>query len=84
MIPKEWVKLSRLQKSMLGAFIGASSAGMWLVVDLLLPEPIGDYLLFLIMGVVNTVIGWQFGRLVGKQKEPVARQSEDSLKTSDI
>jgi len=69
---------------MLGAFIGASSAGMWLVVDLLLPEPIGDYLLFLIMGVVNMVIGWQVARLVGKQKESPTLDGKESLNTSDI
>ena len=76
--------MSRIQKSMLGAFIGASSAGMWLVVDLLLPEPIGDYLLFLIMGIVHMVIGWQVARLVGKQKESQSVEGQESLKTSDI
>ncbi|WP_099352775.1 hypothetical protein [Fredinandcohnia onubensis] len=76
--------MSRIQKSMLGAFIGASSAGMWLVVDLLLPEPIGDYLLFLIMGIVHMVIGWQVARLVGKQKESPSVEGQESLKTSDI
>ncbi|RFB11516.1 hypothetical protein DZB84_20075 [Bacillus sp. HNG] len=76
--------MSRIQKSMLGAFIGASSAGMWLIVDLLLPEPIGDYLLFLIMGVVHTVIGWQIARLAGKQKESSSPKTSESLKTSDI
>ncbi|WP_010285136.1 hypothetical protein [Bacillus timonensis] len=76
--------MSRIQKSMLGAFIGASSAGMWLVVDLLLPEPIGDYLLFLIMGVVHMVIGWQVARLVGKHKERSIRETSNSIKTSDV
>ncbi|MFS0820936.1 hypothetical protein [Bacillus sp. 1P02SD] len=76
--------MSRIQKSMLGAFIGASSAGMWLIVDLLLPDPIGDYLLFLIMGVVHTVIGWQVARLVGKQKESSLPKTSENLKTSDI
>ncbi|MEH7235909.1 hypothetical protein [Bacillus sp. JJ1562] len=76
--------MSRIQKTMLGAFIGASSAGMWLIVDLLLPDPIGDYLLFLIMGVVHMVIGWQVARLVGKQKESRSRKNSESLKTSDI
>ncbi|THE12094.1 hypothetical protein E1I69_12125 [Bacillus timonensis] len=76
--------MSRIQKSVLGAFIGASSAGMWLIVDLLLPEPIGDYLLFLIMGVVNMVIGWQVARLVGKHKENSLPKTSENLKTSDI
>lgn len=76
--------MSRIQKSMLGAFIGASSAGMWLIVDLLLPEPIGDYLLFLIMGVVHMVIGWQVARLVGKQKGSQIHETSENIKTSDI
>ncbi len=75
--------MSRIQKSMLGALIGASSAGMWLVVDLLLPEPIGDYLLFGIMGVVHMVIGCQVARLLGKKKESPSPKAK-SLKTSDI
>jgi hypothetical protein len=74
--------MSRTQKSLIGAIIGASSAGMWLIVDLLLPEPIGDYLLFIIMGVVNMVIGWQFGRLVGKEKEKPVLEVSDNLKPS--
>ncbi|MEI2401182.1 hypothetical protein, partial [Paenibacillus phytohabitans] len=69
--------------SLLGAFIGASSAGMWLIVDLLLPEPIGDYLLFGIMGVVHMVIGWEVARLIGKQKDSPL-PAEESLKISDI
>lgn len=76
--------MSRIQKSILGAFIGVSSAGMWLIVDLLLPEPIGDYLLFLIMGIVHMVIGWQVARLVGKHKEGPSVEGQESLKTSDI
>jgi hypothetical protein len=53
-------------KAIIGAIIGASTAGIWLTFDLILPEPIGDYLLFILMGLVNLVIGWQVGRLVGK------------------
>jgi hypothetical protein len=53
-------------KSVIGAIIGCATAGGWLVVDLLLPEPIGDYLLFILMGVVNMAIGWQVGRLLTK------------------
>jgi hypothetical protein len=53
-------------KAILGAIIGASTAGIWLTFDLVLPEPIGDYLLFILMGLVNMVIGWQIGRSVGK------------------
>ncbi|WP_047981928.1 hypothetical protein [Ornithinibacillus contaminans] len=55
------------RKAVYGAIIGASTAGGWLVVDLLLPEPIGDYLLFGLMGITNMAIGWQVGRSLGKQ-----------------
>jgi hypothetical protein len=53
-------------KAIIGAIIGAATAGLWLTIDLVLPEPFGDYLLFILMGLVNMVIGWQIGRLVGK------------------
>ncbi len=55
-------------KAIIGAIIGAATAGGWLIVDLLLPEPIGDYLLFLLMGVFNMGIGWQVGRLMEKKR----------------
>lgn len=53
-------------KAIMGAIIGASTAGIWLTLDLLLPEPIGDYLLFILIGLVNMVIGWQIARIIGK------------------
>jgi len=56
-----------LHKAVMGAIIGAATAGVWLSLDLILPEPYGDYLLFILMGLVNMVIGWQVGRLVGKK-----------------
>ncbi|MEO2077688.1 MAG: hypothetical protein ABGX20_20330 [Bacillus sp. (in: firmicutes)] len=58
--------MSRYLKSVMGMMIGGATAGGWLLVDLLLPDPIGDYLLFILMAVVNMVIGWQVGRLFGK------------------
>ncbi|MGC4376606.1 hypothetical protein WD019_06635 [Fictibacillus sp. Mic-4] len=61
--------MNRYMKSVIGAMIGCSTAGWWLLVDLLLPDPIGDYLLFILMGLVNMVIGWQVAKLVGKTKE---------------
>jgi hypothetical protein len=56
-------------KSVLGAIIGAATTGIWLGVDLLTPEPIGDYLLFSLLGITNVVIGWQVGRLTVKSGE---------------
>jgi hypothetical protein len=61
--------MNRYLKSVLGAVIGAATTGLWLGVDLLTPEPIGDYLLFSLIGISNVVIGWQVGRLVGKSRE---------------
>ncbi len=61
--------MNRYFKSVIGAVIGAATTGVWLGVDLLTPEPIGDYLLFSLMGLSNVVIGWQVGRLVGKSQE---------------
>ncbi|WP_085991315.1 hypothetical protein [Oceanobacillus senegalensis] len=55
-------------KAIIGAIIGAATAGIWLTLDLILPEPFGDYLLFTLMGLVNMVIGWQVGRLVSKSE----------------
>jgi hypothetical protein len=67
-------------KAIIGAIIGAATAGLWLTIDLILPEPFGDYLLFILMGLVNMVIGWQIGRLVGKND---VRESESTgLKTN--
>ncbi|GAA0489178.1 hypothetical protein GCM10008986_13720 [Salinibacillus aidingensis] len=51
--------MKRLYKGLIGALIGASTAGMWLGLDLVLPEPYGDYLLFGLMAAVNGIIGWQ-------------------------
>jgi hypothetical protein len=65
---KEGVPMNRYLKSVIGLMIGGASAGGWLLVDLLTPDPIGDYFLFILMAVVNMVIGWQVGRLFGKSK----------------
>lgn len=61
--------MNRYLKSVLGAIIGVATTGIWLAVDLLTPEPIGDYLLFSLLGIFNVVIGWQVGRLMGKSRE---------------
>ncbi|MDP4161668.1 MAG: hypothetical protein Q8898_01065 [Bacillota bacterium] len=61
--------MNRYLISVLGVVIGAATTGLWLGVDLLTPEPIGDYLLYSLMGISNVVIGWQVGRLVGKSRE---------------
>jgi hypothetical protein len=59
---------NRYLKSLIGAIIGCAIAGGWLLVDLLTPEPIGDYLLYPLMAVTNIAIGWQIGRLFGKRR----------------
>jgi hypothetical protein len=60
--------MNRYLKSVMGVLIGGAAAGGWLLVDLLLPDPIGDYWLFILMAVVNMAIGWQVGRLFGKPR----------------
>lgn len=69
-------------KGILGAIIGASTAGFWLYMDLILPEPFGDYLLFTLMGVVHAIIGWQVARLIGKSRDKV-KELESKVATSD-
>ncbi|WML39197.1 hypothetical protein RCG19_18715 [Neobacillus sp. OS1-2] len=63
------MKINRYQKSIIGVIIGCAMAGGWLIVDLLLPEPLGDYLLYPLMAVVNMAIGWQVGRALGKRRD---------------
>ena len=54
-------------KAIIGSIIGATTAGVWLTMDLFLPEPFGDFLLFGLMALVHIVIGWQVGRLLEKK-----------------
>jgi hypothetical protein len=61
--------MNRYLKSLTGAIIGCATAGGWLAVDLLLPDPVGDYLLYPLMAVVNVAIGWQVGKLFGKPQD---------------
>ena len=63
------MRMNRYVKSLIGAIIGCAMTGGWLAVDLLTPEPIGDYILYTLMAVVNIVIGWQVGRLFRKQRD---------------
>ncbi|SET47746.1 hypothetical protein SAMN05216389_11254 [Oceanobacillus limi] len=70
-----------LYKGLIGAVIGGATAGFWLMMDLVLPEPIGDYLLFGMMGIVNAIIGWQVARVVGKREEAV-KQRDGSFASS--
>jgi hypothetical protein len=75
--------MNRYLKSVMGVLIGGAAAGGWLLVDLLLPDPIGDYWLFILMAVVNMAIGWQVGRLFGKPRnieKNNARIEEKGLK----
>lgn len=62
-------RVNRYRKSTIGALVGASTAGGWLIVDLLLPDPAGDYLLFVLMGAVNAGVGWQVSRMAEKRNE---------------
>lgn len=57
------------RKPIIGALVGGSTAGGWLIMDLILPEPVGDYLLFGLMGLVNAAVGWQFVKMLDKKQE---------------
>ncbi|MFP5112150.1 hypothetical protein ACSU64_07190 [Bacillaceae bacterium C204] len=63
------MRMNRYLKSLIGAIIGCAAAGGWLVVDLLTPEPIGDYLLYPLMALTNIAIGWQVGKFFGKRRD---------------
>lgn len=67
--------MKRLLRSGAGAGIGVGYAGFWLLVDLLTPEPWGDFMLYTLMAVVNLVIGWQVARLFGKKRSVAAADS---------
>ncbi|WP_096271356.1 hypothetical protein [Paucisalibacillus globulus] len=67
--------MNRYRKSTIGALVGGSTAGGWLIMDLILPEPIGDYLLFGIMGAVNAAVGWQVVRIIEKKQH----ESENTI-----
>jgi hypothetical protein len=60
--------VNRYRKSIIGALVGGSTAGGWLIMDLILPDPFGDYLLFGMMGVVNGAVGWQVVRMLDKRQ----------------
>jgi len=65
-------------KAVIGLVIGAITTGVWFSVDLFTPEPIGDYLLYSLMGLSNMVVGWQVGRLLGKSRQAVKNESAAS------
>ncbi len=58
-----------LKSPVKGVLMGISMTGGWLLADLLLPEPWGDYVLFASMAVVNIAIGWKLGKLYDSQSE---------------
>lgn len=63
------MKANRLLKAGIFASAGCATAGGWLIVDLLLPDPVGDYLLYILMAVVNGAIGWQVARSSAKLRK---------------
>jgi membrane protein implicated in regulation of membrane protease activity len=67
-------------KAIIGSIIGAVVAGGWLTMDLFLPEPYGDFLLFALMALVHIVIGWQVGRLL--ERKDALEASAKGLKTN--
>jgi hypothetical protein len=66
-------------KAIIGGILGAVAAGIWLTMDLFLPEPYGDFLLFGLMAMVHIIIGWQVGRLL--EKKDALEATEKGLET---
>ncbi|WP_027084563.1 hypothetical protein [Cohnella panacarvi] len=58
-----------LKSPVKGVLMGVSMTGGWLLADLLLPEPWGDFILFASMAVVNIAIGWKLGKLYDSQND---------------
>jgi hypothetical protein len=58
--------MKRYALAIKGAVMGGVLTGGYLAADLMLPEPWGDYLLFLSLAVVNVGIGWRVGMLYHK------------------
>jgi hypothetical protein len=67
-------------KAIIGSIIGAVVAGGWLTMDLFLPEPYGDFLLFGLMALVHIIIGWQVGRLL--ERKDALEASAKGLETN--
>lgn len=50
-----------------GSFYGLMYTGGWFLVDLLTPEPFGDYVMYPLMAVVNVIIGWRLA-IISEQR----------------
>lgn len=61
-----------LKSPVKGVLMGVSMTGGWLLADLLLPEPWGDFVLFASMAVVNIAIGWKLGKFYDMQSDKEA------------
>jgi hypothetical protein len=59
----------RYLKAVVGACVGLIVSGAWLVGDLMLPEPWGDYLLFGSIALVTAGCGWKIGMFYEKQEQ---------------
>lgn len=68
--------MSRFRKPVFGAFVGATTAGGWLIMDLMLPDPEGDYFLFSLMAIVNAAVGWNVVKMLNKKPETKDTTSE--------
>ncbi|WP_336774301.1 hypothetical protein [Paenibacillus sp. MMO-58] len=61
--------MARMKSQVKGVLMGISVTGGWLLADLMLPEPWGDFVLFAAMAVVNVGIGWRLGKFYNTQNE---------------
>lgn len=67
-----------------GVLMGVSMTGGWLLADLLLPEPWGDFVLFGAMAVVNVGVGWTLGRLFDSQNDKGTTETIESNNTTNL
>ncbi|HET7578605.1 MAG TPA: hypothetical protein VFK33_04915 [Bacillales bacterium] len=77
------MRKNRFLKAGMFGLAGCATAGGWLIVDLLLPDPVGDYLLYILMAMVNGAIGWQVARSSAKLRKRAANNTQPGYLLGD-
>lgn len=65
-------------KALKAALYGLMYTAGWLTVDLLTPEPWGDYLLFGLMAVVNVAFGWKYVMLSQQKSNKLSAKKNEN------
>lgn len=73
-----------LKSPVMGVLAGATMTGGWLLADLLLPEPWGDFVLFGAMAVVNIGICWKLGKFHDAQNDKEQASAFDANQVRDV